>query len=60
MTGSNTLDKKQDRHRTRLRRSLLLRMAVALRYAFDDGMVRLRAITDEEWKAIMGREEEEL
>ena len=55
-----SLDKKQDRHRTRLRRSLRLRLAIALRYAFGDGIVRLRAITDEEWKATMAREEGEL
>ena len=60
MSEPTGLDQKQDRHRTRLRRALLLRLTVALRYAFGDGLVRLRAITDEEWKATMAREEGEL
>ena len=54
------LDQKQDRHRARLRRDVRLRLAVATQYAFDDGIVRLRAITDEEWAAAVAQEEGEL
>jgi len=58
--ASTDLDQKQDRHRTRLRRDVRLRLAVATQYAFDDGIVRLRAITDEEWAAAVAKEEGEL
>jgi len=54
------LDRKQDRHRKRLRRDVRLRLAIALQYAFADGIVRLRAITNEEWAAAVAREEGEL
>lgn len=54
------LDQKQDRHRTRLRRDVRLRVAVAFQHAFDAGIVRLRAITDEEWAAAVAKEEGEL
>ena len=54
------LDTKQDRHRKRLRRALRLRLTTSLRYLFDDGLVRLRAITDEEWAEAVAQEEGEL
>ena len=54
------LDQKQDRHRARLRRAIRQRLAIALQYAFADGIVRLRAITDEEWAAAVAKEEGEL
>lgn len=54
------LDQKQDRHRKRLRRAIRQRLAIALQYAFADGLVRLRAITDEEWAAAVAKEEGEL
>ena len=54
------LDRKQDRHRRRLRRAIRQRLAVATQYAFADGIVRLRAITDGEWAAVVAKEEGEL